>query len=173
MRRTILLLAMVALAATLFVPATAASPSAGDRVLPRQASGVWSWVNTGFDIWKETKKGVQFGTGTEDGTWIGTFEGTSVDSFTAKLWPSGALFGLLTVKFEGTVEGMTGTLEILTTFEVPKEDPAAPMTGTWMIVSGTDELESLRGQGTWVYEGDDPTSHATYTGIVREFVPET
>jgi hypothetical protein len=172
MRRTILLLAVVALAATLFVPATAASPSAGDRVLPRQASGVWSWVNTGFDIWKETKKGVQLGTGTEDGTWTGTFDGTSVDYFTAKLWPSGAVFGLLTATFEGTVEDMSGTLEILTTFEVTEEmleaDPDASMRGTWMIVAGTDELSNLCGTGTW---GPNAEEGAPYTGTIRACVP--
>ena len=171
MRRTILLLVTVALAATVFVPATAAAPP-GERSLARSAEGTWSWVNTGFDIWRTTKSGAEFGTGTEDGTWIGTFEGTSVDSFTGKFKPSGAFFGLLTVKFSGTVEDLTGTMEVLTTFGVSKEDLDAPMTGTWMIVSGTDELANTCGYGTWVYEGEDPTSHASYSGRLKDCVAE-
>jgi hypothetical protein len=172
MRRTIVLLTAVTLVAVMFIPATSAAPPAADRILPRAAEGTGSWVNTGWDVWKTTKKGVEHASGTEDGTWTGTFEGTSTDSFAGVFKPSGAFFGLLTVKFEGAVGDLTGSLEILTTFEVLQEDLDAPMTGTWMIVAGTDELANLRGEGTWVYEGDDPTSHAAYTGLVKEFVPE-
>ena len=100
MRRTILLVAVVALAATLFVPPTVAAPSARERLLPRAAEGTWSWVNTGWDTWKITEKGVEHMSGTEDGTWTGTFEGTSIDYFAGVFKPSGAFFGLLTVKFE-------------------------------------------------------------------------
>jgi hypothetical protein len=75
------------------------------------------------------------------------------------------------VKFEGTVEEMTGTLEILTTFEVPREDLDAPMSGTWMIVTGTGELENTCGYGTWVYEGADPADHASYSGSIQDCVP--
>jgi hypothetical protein len=169
MKKTILLVAVVALAATLFVPATIAAPSP-ERVLPRAASGTWSWVNTGWNVWKTTPKGVEFATGSEDGTWTGTFEGTSADSFSGRFKPSGAFFGLLTVKFEGTVEGLDGTLEILTTFEVTKEDLTAPMSGTWMIVAGTGELANTCGMGHWVYEGADP-DHASYTGNLEDCVP--
>lgn len=171
MRRTIVLLAAVTLVAVMFIPATSAAPPASDQILQRAAEGTWSWVNTGWDVWKTTKKGVEHASGTEDGTWTGTFEGTSMDSFAGVFKQSGAFFGLLTVKFEGAVGELTGTLEILTTFEVSADDLDAPMTGTWMIVSGTDELANLRGDGTWVYEGADPTDHATYTGIIKELVP--
>jgi hypothetical protein len=45
------------------------------------------------------------------------------------------------------------------------------MHGQWTIISGTEELANVRGQGTWVYEGADPTDHASYSGIIKEFVP--
>lgn len=167
MRRTLLLLAAVTLAAATFVPATAVEPPAAERLA---VGGTWSWVNTTFDVWKETRKGVVFASGTEAGTWTGTFEGTSVDGFGAQIWPDGTLWALLDISFEGTVEEMTGTLEILTT--AVQRNPDGTMHGTWTIISGTDELVNLRGQGTWVYEGSDPTDHASYSGIMQEFVPE-
>ncbi|HEX9123375.1 MAG TPA: hypothetical protein VF984_08450 [Actinomycetota bacterium] len=37
----------------------------------------------------------------------------------------------------------------------------------------TSELANTRGQGTWTYQGADPTDHASYSGIVKEFVPAT
>jgi hypothetical protein len=169
MRRTILILAVVSLAAALFVLATAAAPSGRERLLPREAAGTWSWVNTGWDEWKTTPKGVVYVSGTEEGTWTGTFEGTTVDEFGARIWPDGTVWALLRLSFEGTVNGKTGTLEFLTTAVL--RDPDGTMHGEWTISSGTDELANLRGQGTWVYEGSDPMDHATYTGIVKEFVP--
>ena len=171
MRRTFLLVAVVALAATLFVPATTAAPSTSEHVLSREAAGTWSWVNTGWDVWKTARDGTEYLSGTEDGTWTGTFEGSSSDTFAGEIHSDGSLWGLLSTSFEGTVGGKSGTLEILTTWVVPERNPDAAMTGTWVIINGTDELANLRGKGTWVYEGADPTDHATYSGMVKEFVP--
>jgi hypothetical protein len=170
MRRTFPLVAAVVLAGALFVPTTVAAPSAADRLLPRAAEGTWSWVNTGWDQWKTTKKGVAYASGTEESTWTGTFEGTGVDTFGAQIWPDGRVWALLRISFTGTVDEKTGTLEILFTAIVNEPDQA--MHGKWTIISGTDELANLRGQGTWVYVDADPTDNATYAGVVREFTPE-
>lgn len=169
MRRTITTVAVVALAATLFIPATTAAPSSAERRLSKEAAGTWSWVNTSWDQWKTTKKGGAFASGTEAGTWTGTFEGTAVETFGAQIRPDGTLWALIEIAFEGTVEDKAGTLQILTTAML--RDPEGTMHGQWTIVSGTDELANLRGQGTWVYEGSDPADHASYSGIIKEFVP--
>lgn len=171
MRRTLLLFAVVALAAAVSIPATAAAPpGAAPRMSPKAVSGTWSWVNTTFDVWKTTPKGVMYASGTEAGAWTGTFEGSSpVETFGAQIWPDGTLWALIDISFEGTVDGKTGTLQILTTAVQRKPDQT--MTGKWTITSGTEELANLRGQGTWTYEGADPTDHASYSGIIKEYVP--
>lgn len=169
MRRTASILVAVALAAALFVPATgAAQPHRSVGPTLKKVTGTWSWVNTTMEIWKETKKGVIFVSGTEAGTWTGALEGSSVDGFGAKIWPDGRLWALLDISFQGSVDGKTGTLQILTT--AVQAEPDQLMSGEWTITSGTGELANYRGQGTWVYAGPDP-DHATYTGMIREYVP--
>lgn len=169
MRRTFLLVAVVTLAATMFVPATAAEPTTTGHSLSKQAEGTWSWVNTTWDQWKTTNKGGAYASGTEAGTWTGTFEGTAVETFGAQIFPDDTLWALIEIAFEGTVEDRAGTLQILTTAVL--RDPDGTMHGRWTIISGTGELANLRGQGTWVYEGADPMDHASYSGIIKEFVP--
>jgi hypothetical protein len=150
-------------------PTTAAAPPRVTPGISRSAAeGVWTWVVTVMDVWKETPRGVQFASGSEDGTWTGTFEGSSVDTFGAELRPDG-LWALLAISFEGTVLDKTGTLEILTT--AVANDPDRPMRGRWTIISGTGDLANVRGQGTWVIDAE--LDGARYSGIVREFVPAT
>jgi len=174
MRRMIPLIAAVTLVAAVSIPlAVAAGSKAPQAISPKAAVGTWSWVNSGSVVWKTTHDGTQYLSGTEDGTWTGTFEGTSVDAFDGEIHADGSLFGLLRIAFTGTVAGKTGTLEILTTWMVPERHPSAAMTGRWHIVSGTDELANLHGQGTWAYAGSDPSDHASYTGIIKEVVPPT
>jgi hypothetical protein len=170
MRRAILLVAAVTLAAVLF-PATAAAPPKVPAMSSRAAEGTWSWVNTTWDQWKTTAKGGAYASGTEAGTWTGTFEGTAVETFGAYIAPDGTVWALIEIAFEGTVEGMHGTLQILTTAVL--RNPDGTMHGDWTIISGTDELANLRGQGTWTYEGADPADHAGYSGIIKEFIPPT
>lgn len=163
MRRTILLVAVVALAATLFVPATAAeSPGTDRRVLARTAAeGTWTWVNTAWEVWKTTEK-VKYVSGSEEGTWTGSLEGSSSDTFGAKIWRhGGGLWAVLNISFTGTVEGKAGTLEILT--DLGRGDPC----GTWTITSGTGDLTNMRGHGTWCWADEG----AEYSGILKEYVP--
>ena len=51
--------------------------------------------------------------------------------------------------FEGTVNGISGTL--LMHLEIKQPVPATPGSGkgTWVIISGTGGLSNLQGQGTW------------------------
>jgi hypothetical protein len=169
MRRTILVFAVASLAAAMFIPATAAAPSKVPATVLKPVAGTWTWVNTAFNVWKTTKKGVQYASGSEDGTWTGDFEGTSVDDFGVQIWPDGTVWALLTISFDGTVKDKTGTLQILTTAVV--RDPDKPMTGTWTIASGTGDLVNFGGQGTWYYDAD--LEGAYYSGIIKEFVPST
>ena len=172
MRRTILFIAVVTLAAVVSIQGTAAAPPKAPAMSPKAAEGTLSWVNTGLDAWKTTGKGVTYASGTEEATWTGTFEGTSVDEFGVQFWPDGTLWAVLHISFEGTVGEKTGTLEILETAVL--RDPDGTMHGQWTVASGTGELANLRGQGTWVYEGfSDDLNHASYSGIVKEFVPPT
>ena len=49
----------------------------------------------------------------------------------------------------GTVDGKSGTFTMH--LEAKGSTPVAPgaIEGTWVIISGTDGLSSLHGQGTW------------------------
>jgi hypothetical protein len=170
MRKAWAALACTVLILALFlVPGTAAAPSGAAATIHKGVSGTWSWVTPGGVVWKTTSNGTQYVTGTEDGTWTGTFSGTSKDAFDGKIRPNGSPWGLLRIDLTGTVRGKSGTLEILTTWVVPEEHPTQLMTGRWSIVSGTGGLADLHGQGTW--KGVDPnTSAANYKGIIT-FVP--
>jgi len=165
MRRTILLLAAVTLVAALSVPAAVAARStAPSRTSLMPAEGTWTWVNTAWEVWRVTDK-AKYVSGSEDGTWTGTFEGTSVDTFGAKLWrhsAGGGLEAALDISFTGTVEGKTGTLQILT-WVSKGEETCSP----WTITSGTDELAMMRGYGTWCWSDVG----AEYTGTLKEYVP--
>ncbi len=110
-----------------------------------RASGEWTYVSVGKDT--RSGGGYTFVLGEETGTWTGTFTGTSQDYFQAVMQPSGDVYlsyGL--IFFEGTVEGRSGTLVI--NF-APGEKVEGEWSGTWEIMSGTDELENIRGRGCW------------------------
>jgi hypothetical protein len=108
-------------------------------------SGEWKYVSVGKDM--RSGGGYTFVLGEETGTWTGSFTGTSHDYFQAVKHPSGDVYlsyGL--IFFEGTVEGRTGTMVI--NF-APGEKVDEVWSGRWQILSGTDELENIRGRGYW------------------------
>jgi len=110
-----------------------------------RASGEWTYVLVGKDT--RSYEGYTFILGEETGTWTGTFTGTSQDYFQAVMQPSGVVYlsyGL--IFFEGTVEGRSGTLVI--SF-APGEKVEGVWSGKWEILSGTGELDNLRGRGKW------------------------
>jgi hypothetical protein len=83
----------------------------------------------------------------EDGWWAGDFEGTSEDHGKVTIHRSGRWNFKALVYFEGAANGTPGTLKMSVVGGRP--DVSADWQGQWVILSGTGELETLRGQGTW------------------------
>jgi hypothetical protein len=138
-----------------------AIPVAGATTQRTDASGVWSWGEDygpfSFDPGK-TVGGNQFFTGYEYGGWTGTFTGTSYEPFHGIVFKSGTLWAIITINFEGTVLGQSGTAVMKLTVNAP---PDATMGGRWVIVDGSGGLRRLHGSGSWIYVGDIPTGDDT------------
>jgi len=136
MLSAVLLMCIVTLLSTLST-AVHATP-------PTTASGEWTYTPTPIDI--RYADGNTFIHGEEVSTWTGTFLGASYDVFTVirheKIWNVEGL-----IDFTGTVNGKSGTLVIL--FVGKLTPPPGEWSGEWVILSGTGDLENLRGQGTW------------------------
>ena len=153
---------MVALLATL-------SMLAVHSTQPTTVSGTFDYT---FTITSDRMAGRHwFFEATEDEVWVGSFEGTAV-SFFRVTWfdfPSGPLKVWLRGTFTGTVHygGMDkeGTMVIqLVGWKYPAED----WHGQWVILSGTDELANLHGQGTWWGPGfGDPGPDISYEGDIH------
>jgi hypothetical protein len=93
--------------------------------------------------------------------WSGTFEGTLTHTFSEGRAD--------TAEFEGFVEGRYGTLTML--ILPTKFDQSVPgFEGRWMILGGTEGLQTLRGQGTFVLNSFDPVA-GPYGGQIH-FDPE-
>ena len=88
---------------------------------------------------------------TEDTDWYGPLQGYSYDVCTVIVHPSGSMIYNAIGYFVGTVDGKTGTLEMLLRGILPAG--SSSWEGTWVILSGSGELENLRGQGTFWGEG--------------------
>ena len=73
----------------------------------------------------------------------GTFDGTASNVFGLVLNPSGLIVQLY-FTFTGTVNGIPGTCIIK--FQGKGEGVGMPITGTWVILSGTDGLANLHGE---------------------------
>ena len=135
----------------------------GRRRRKMHASGTWVF----YPDHKDLKYGddYTFILGNETGDWTGTFEGTDYAVFSAVKYPSGTYvylsYGL--IFFEGEVHGKEGTLVISFSPAVKTGDPML-WSGPWEIVSGTGELENLRGRGTW---WEIETENIEYTGWIR------
>lgn len=90
-------------------------------------------------------------------SWTGTFEGMLTHTLS-----NGRADDAV---FEGCVADRCGTLEvrILTTWG----DPSIPgFHGKWVILSGSDGLETLRGQGTFFLDNYDPVA-GPYEGQIH------
>ena len=135
---------------------------------PTPASGVWSWVNTGWTDGMTVgtcPACIMFATGSEASTWTGTFTGTSTDTFKVVMSGSGAMWATLSISFVGSVNGADGTLRMFATAWAP---PDANMTGTWVILGGTGGLSGATGHGSWTYTGDgEQNNSADYFGRVQ------
>jgi hypothetical protein len=162
MKRFVSVATTLTLAAALlfaFVPAAGAGRGT-------EASGTWTWVNTGVEAAELPNGGTHITYATEIGTWGGTFTGTSLDTFRAEFSPGPIYNGTLWIEFEGTVNGVSGTMLMRVTFHGIGD----PMWGHWAIVKGSDGLEGLSGSGTWTSDWADEemldyVGH--YTGTIR------
>ena len=143
-KRLVLLLCSVALASILLTPTLIAKHEDQGKAI--FASGKWTYV----PIEKDTRvvDDYTFVLGSEEGTWTGTFTGTTYDAYVAMKDPAGVshlYYGL--IKFDSIViDGREGSLII--SFG-PGEKVEGQWSGVWEIVSGTNELENLHGKGTW------------------------
>jgi hypothetical protein len=165
MRKLLFVLGITLLFILVAAPGAGAASSAA-------VAGEWTWVNTGgeekavpVDHGLLEAKAVS-GWGTEDGTWTGTFAGTSKDAFNYVGTASGIFLGTLTADFEGKVNGVAGTMTMRMNFYA---SPATViMTGHWAICEAGGGLAGLRGTGTWSqYPGQEMENLVAYTGMVR------
>ena len=113
---------------------------------PALATGLWQYTPYILDV-KEAGCNTFLDT-FENGVWAGTFQGTSTEDGKVVIHCSGAWSFNAIVSFDPvTVDGKLGTLKMSVVGSRP--DAEADWQGKWVIISGTGELENLRGQGTW------------------------
>jgi hypothetical protein len=152
-----LLMCSVVILSALILPVIHATKS-----MPVQ--GEWTYVPTMLSV--KQADGNQICEGEEDSIWTGTFSGTSYDTFTvikhdAVPGPPSFVNVIGVINFEGSVEGKEGTLVIK--FVGKKTGEPLMWYGTWVILSGTGELENLRGRGTWF----GPSMDLDYAGKIH------
>jgi hypothetical protein len=127
--------------------------------------GSWAWEITRDST--TSAGGSVFSSGTDAGTWEGSFEGASTGQWKWRAGPTGPRPWENTVTFEGSVEDETGkrhhgTLEIHYVGEAP--DRESNTEGTWEIIAGEGELERCHGDGTFTVP---PNIEVTdYTGQI-------
>lgn len=121
-------------------------------VPPAQASGDWDYVPTAIEVVPGPGQ-TTFTYGEDDGTWTGTFAGTSTEEFVVvNHAKKGFNFYKGVIEFTGSVDGRFGTMTIRTN---GKQDPGTVepgpglWSGRWVIVGGTGDLVNLHGQGTF------------------------
>ncbi len=141
MNKRLLILATVLLSTliiVLSVPAYAGPPE--------NANGLWQYTPT---ILAVRERGCNtFLTTSEEGIWTGTFTGNSTEDGKVVIHCSGMWsFDAIVSFHDVTVAGKSGTLEM--TVVGGRPDASSNWTGRWVILSGTGDLASLRGQGTW------------------------
>lgn len=112
---------------------------------PDTAEGLWRYQP--FIVGARTAGCNTFLDTLENGLWSGTFEGTSTEDGKVVIHCSGAWSFKAIVSYDGTVNGQAGTLRMSVVGSRP--DAFTDWHGRWVILSGTGELATLRGQGTW------------------------
>lgn len=112
---------------------------------PTAAAGLWQYSPTILS--SREVGGNTFLETVEDGIWTGTFQGDSTEDGKVVIHRSGRWSFNAIVSFGGEVEGESGTLKMSVVGSRP--DAFSDWFGYWVILSGTDELATLHGQGTW------------------------
>jgi len=137
---------------------------------PTTAEGLWQYKPTIVDV--RVAGGNTFLSTTEEGIWTGTFEGDSTEDGTVVIHSLGFWSFNAIVSFQGEVNGKSGTLEMSVVGSRP--DVFADWQGKWVILSGTGDLATLHGQGTWWGPGSLGEGHwgdIYYSGNIH-FDPE-
>jgi hypothetical protein len=160
MRKCVSLVCIGVLLSLFLIPAASATP-------PMPVLGQWSYLPYKVVIPKTAGSNI-FKSGEENGRWLGSFVGTSVDSF--EVIAHHAIFATCQghISFTGTVDGKSGTLSI--NFIGKKSLVTGLWSGTWVILSGTDGLANLHGEGTWGgpgYLNDGEYGLLTYSGMIH------
>ena len=135
--RVLMLLTMIMILSILSTPALAGPP--------KEAEGLMRYTPTIVDV--RVADGNTFLHTTEEAEWTGTFSGVSAEEGQVVIHSSGRWSFKGMVSFDGEVDGKSGTLEMSVNGTKPDED--SNWKGRWVILSGTDGLANLRGQGTW------------------------
>jgi len=150
-----LIACLVSLLPILLIPIVHATP-------PQTAEGEWKYsLLPGYPVTTKVAGGNTFRYGEEEGTWTGTFDGTSEDYFEVIMHPSGFVTCQGQINFDGTVNGKSGTMVIL--FVGKKNLETGLWSGKWVILSGTGDLANLRGKGTW----EGPSFDLDYSGQIH------
>jgi len=133
-----LIVCVVAFLSTLWMPAVHAKK-------PITVEGTWSW--TGEPVSIREAGGNTFISAVEIDEFDGTFEGDGEGPFTVTIHPTGFMTGRGRTVFDGEVQGEWGTLVIQWTGETKT---LGRWLCKWVILSGTEDLANLRGQGKGV-----------------------
>jgi len=128
---------------------------------PENTEGLWQYIPSIENV--RVADGNTFLDTTETGQWTGTFSGTSTEIGKVVQHSSGLVSFKGAVSFVGNVGDKSGTLEMLAVGSKP--DRGADWEGTWVIISGTGDLSTLRGQGTWRGPGWSPANPTEWGNI--------
>jgi hypothetical protein len=116
---------------------------------PDEAGGKWSYIVTDADIKVVSLN--TFMTSYDNSIWTGTFDGVSTGVGMVVMHPSGKISVRGKEYFDGKVNGQSGTFELSLVGQCCDEQ--GHWKGQWVIISGTEGLANLRGQGTWFGPG--------------------
>ncbi len=141
MKKVIVTVSMLALTLFLVTPAISSAHAASPIIMATgTAVATQPFSVTGFRM----AGGNTFITGTfTNDVFNGTFTGSASNVFSLVLSPAGLVVQLY-FTFTGTVAGKSGTCIIK--FQGKGEGIGMPISGTWVILSGTGELANLHGQ---------------------------
>ena len=115
---------------------------------PTDVTGTWAWTASDWSV-REAGGNIHY-SATEHDTFTGTFIGFGEGPFTMTFHPDGFYTGSGRTTFTGEVLGEEGTLVIMWVGMTKWNDAEDAWWWwfKWVILSGTGELENLRGQGT-------------------------